>query len=171
MLSSIIESPSLQQAKRQTLWNVVLDFWTLTWRDCSSFVEPLQQKPCQNQTKTSKTSYQNSTKMHLKIIKIHSKWSPGGHLGHFGPNLRSREFPKVIFLHIWGHFGHPWGPLGTHLAPLWSTLGSQGSHFGALWAPLGWLWATSENRNIMMRILHFRPLWGSVGCHFSSKFQ
>ena len=70
------------------------------------------------------------------------KWSPGGHLGHFGPNLRSREFPNVTFLHIWDHFGHPWGPLGTHLAPLWSTLGAQGSHFGALWAPCGTIWVT-----------------------------
>ena len=86
--------------------------------------------------------HQNAPQNHSKSTQ---KWSPGGHLGHFGPNLCSRGFPKVIFLHIWGHFRHPWAPLGIHLAPLWSTLGAQGSHFGALWAPCGTIWVTLGN--------------------------
>ena len=175
MLSSIIESPSWQQAKRQTLWNVVLDFWTLTCRDCSSFVEPLQQKPCQNQTKTQKTSYQNSTKMHLKITQNPLKnGALEGTWATLGPTCVPGSFPRWSFCTFGSTLGTPGDPLGPtwlDFGALWGPKALILEPFGHHVAPFGWLRATSENGNIMMRILRFRPLWGSWGCHFSSKFQ
>ena len=77
---------------------------------------------------------------------------------------------------LFARLGVPWAPLGALRASIWL-------HFESLWepnvliweafghylAPCEWLWATTENRNILVRILHFRPLWGPLGGHFCTK--
>ena len=175
MLSSIIESPSWQQAKRQTLWNVVLDFWTLTCRDCSSFVEPLQQKPCQNQTKHRKHATKIPLKCTSKSLKIHSKMEPWRALGPLWAQL---AFQGVSQGDLFAHLGALWAPLGT----LWGPLGSTLEHFGvprlSFWSPLGTMWHHLGDFGQLVKIAilwweyyildHFGSPWGTI---FLNKFN
>ena len=138
---------------------------------CWAFATKAMPKPNQKHT----TSYPNSTKMHLKITQNPLKnGALEGTWATLGPTCVPGGFQRWSFCTFGatlGTPGHPWGPTWLHFGALWGPKALILEPFGHHVAPLGWLRATSENRNIMMRILRFRPLWGSWGCHFSSKFQ
>ena len=77
---------------------------------------------------------------------------------------------------LFAHLGVPWAPLGALRTPIWLHFESLlepnvliWEAFGHYLAPCEWLWATTGNCNILVRTLHFRPLWGPLGGHFCTK--
>ena len=112
-----------------------LDFdvlWFLIF--CWAFAAESMPKP---NTKH-ETSYQNSTKMHVKkSLNIHSKMDPWRALGPLWAQL---VFQGVSQGDLFAHLGALWAPLGTLGGPLGSTL----EHFGvpriSFWSPLGTMW-------------------------------
>ena len=87
--------------------------------------------------KKHETSYQNSTKMHVKFTQNPLKMDPWRALGPLWAQL---AFQGVSQGNLFAHLGTLWAPLGT----LWGQLGSTLEHFGvprlSFWSPLGTMW-------------------------------
>ena len=93
-------------------------------------------------------------------------------MGHFGSTCVAGRCPRRSFCTFGGTLGTPGGPEGPiwlHFESLWEPNVLIWEAFGHHLAPCGWLWATTENCNILVRILHFRPLWDPLGGHFCTK--
>ena len=116
-----------------------LDFdvlWFLIF--CWAFAAESMPKP---NTKH-ETSYQNSTKMHVKkSLNIHSKMDPWRALGPLWAQL---AFQGASQGDLFAHLGALWAPLGTLGGPLGSTLEHFGSPRVSIWSVFGSFWQLVE---------------------------